>query len=175
VGDVPDPRGGIRHVISGRGNYLLTLQPELPPLVDGQDRTLDLELLRCLRTEVFDPIDLVVSFIMKSSLAMVAGPLDVKRGPAPGSSPTTCRSPTPTRWLGCTTCPRRGVAAWRYGCSGTRPRASTRKPPCSGPPTAPRPGLQQSQRVDRRRQVLPEDDGSSAAAGYGEEHFARLR
>lgn len=47
VGDVPDPRGGIRHVIPGRGNYLLAPQPELPPLVDGQDRTLHLELLRC--------------------------------------------------------------------------------------------------------------------------------
>jgi hypothetical protein len=82
VGDVPDPRGGIRHVIPGRGHYLLTPPPELPPLVDGQDRTLHLELFRCLRSEVFDRIDLIVSFIMKSGLAMIAGPLEdaVERG-----------------------------------------------------------------------------------------------
>jgi diadenosine tetraphosphate (Ap4A) HIT family hydrolase len=38
-GDVPDPRGGVRHVIPGKGNYL---QPATEPyaLVDGQDRLL---------------------------------------------------------------------------------------------------------------------------------------
>jgi diadenosine tetraphosphate (Ap4A) HIT family hydrolase len=28
AGDVPDPRGGIRHVIPGKGNYLILNQPE---------------------------------------------------------------------------------------------------------------------------------------------------
>ena len=38
-GDVPDPRGGVRHVIPGKGNYLLpTAEPFA--LVDGQDRLL---------------------------------------------------------------------------------------------------------------------------------------
>ena len=43
-GDVPDPRGGIRHVIPGKGNYL---QPATEPyaLVDGQDRLLRDDLL----------------------------------------------------------------------------------------------------------------------------------
>src|SRR6516225_2625448 len=37
--DVPDPRGGVRHVIPGKGNYLT---PATVPfeLVDGQDRLL---------------------------------------------------------------------------------------------------------------------------------------
>ena len=67
-----DPRGGIRNVMPGRGNYLLHPQPYLPPLVDGQERTLRLELLRCLRSEFFDRIDLVVSFIMKSGLEIIS-------------------------------------------------------------------------------------------------------
>ena len=77
-----DPRGGIRHVIPGRGNYLLPPAAGLPPLVDGQERTLRLELLRCLRSALFDRIDLVVSFIMKSGLAMIARPLEdaIERG-----------------------------------------------------------------------------------------------
>jgi superfamily II DNA or RNA helicase/diadenosine tetraphosphate (Ap4A) HIT family hydrolase len=82
VGDVSDPRGGIRHVIPGRGNYLLPPLPELPALVDGQERSLRLELLRCLRSDVFDRIDLVVSFIMKSGLAIITRPLEdaIERG-----------------------------------------------------------------------------------------------
>lgn len=82
AGDMADPRGGVRHVIPGRGNYLNTPQPDLPALVDGQERTLRFELLRCLRSEVFDRIDLVVSFIMKSGLNMVSDPLQdaIERG-----------------------------------------------------------------------------------------------
>ena len=82
AGDVSDPRGGIRHVIPGRANYLLPPLPDLPPLVDGQERSLRLELLRCLRSNVFDRIDLVVSFIMKSGLAIIARPLEdaIERG-----------------------------------------------------------------------------------------------
>ena len=75
AGDVADPRGGIRRVIPARGNYLLPPPLEMPPFVDGQERTLRLELVRCLRNPLFDRVDLVVSFIMKSGLAMVSSPL----------------------------------------------------------------------------------------------------
>ncbi len=82
AGDMPDPRGGIRHVIPDLGNYLIEPQPDLPPLVDGQERTLRLELLRCLHSDVYDRVDLVVSFIMKSGLAMITHALQdaIERG-----------------------------------------------------------------------------------------------
>jgi superfamily II DNA or RNA helicase/diadenosine tetraphosphate (Ap4A) HIT family hydrolase/HKD family nuclease len=72
--DVPDPRGGIRHVIPGRGNYLL---PAADPytLIDGQDRLLRDDLLRCLRDRRFARVDLLVSFVMKSGLSQVHGGL----------------------------------------------------------------------------------------------------
>ena len=92
AGDVADPRGGIRHVIPGKGNYLVAPPPgdhedpaantqpaaAVPPteLFDGiADRRLLLELIRCLRNDQLDRIDLVVSFIMKSGLAQLAGQL----------------------------------------------------------------------------------------------------
>ena len=73
-GDVLDPRGGVRHVIPGKGNYL---QPAAEPyaLVDGQDRLLRDDLLRCLRDPRFDRVDLLVSFVMKSGLEQVHGGL----------------------------------------------------------------------------------------------------
>ena len=73
-GDVPDPRGGVRHVIPGKGNYLL---PAAEPfaLVDGQDRLLRDDLLRYLRDPRFDRVDLLVSFVMKSGLEQVHGGL----------------------------------------------------------------------------------------------------
>ncbi len=79
LGDVADPRGGIRHVIPGRGNYLANPErPEArldtrlsPQLFDGEDRALELELVRCLRDSTYDHVDLVVSFIMRSGLALV--------------------------------------------------------------------------------------------------------
>ncbi len=74
-GDVPDPRGGIRHVIAGKGNYLeadLPVVPEGVELFDGiDDRFLKLELLRSLINESFDRIDLLVSFIMRSGVSIV--------------------------------------------------------------------------------------------------------
>lgn len=48
----------------------------VPFLVDGQQRSLHLELRRALINATFDRIDLVVSFIMKSGLAMLAGRLE---------------------------------------------------------------------------------------------------
>ena len=72
--DVPDPRGGIRHVIPDKGNYL---RPPTEPfaLVDGQERLLRDDLLRCLRDPRFDRVDLLVSFVMKSGLEQVYGGL----------------------------------------------------------------------------------------------------
>jgi hypothetical protein len=32
TGDMPDPRGGVRHVIPGKGNYLITRDALLPHL-----------------------------------------------------------------------------------------------------------------------------------------------
>jgi len=73
-GDTSDPRGGIRHVIPGKGNYLL---PGTGPfgLIDGQARQLREDLLRCLRDPRFDRADLLVSFVMKSGLALIHGGL----------------------------------------------------------------------------------------------------
>jgi len=73
-GDVPDPRGGVRHAIPGKGNYL---QPATEPyaLVDGQDRLLRDDLLRCLRDPRFGRVDLLVSFVMKSGLEQIHGGL----------------------------------------------------------------------------------------------------
>jgi superfamily II DNA or RNA helicase/diadenosine tetraphosphate (Ap4A) HIT family hydrolase/HKD family nuclease len=73
-GDVPDPRGGVRGVIPGMGNYLLPIA-EPYALIDGQDRLLRDDLLRCLRDRRFDRVDLLVSFVMKSGLEMVHGGL----------------------------------------------------------------------------------------------------
>ncbi len=74
-GDVPDPRGGIRHAVEGKGNYLApgaAASGEDVELFDGiDDRYLKLELIRSLRNEVYDRIDLVVSFIMRSGVSVL--------------------------------------------------------------------------------------------------------
>lgn len=81
-GDVPDPRGGIRHVIPERGNYLgptvatADSHDTGAELLAGPNRRLLLELLRCLRNEAYDRIDLVVSFIMKSGVALLEDRLE---------------------------------------------------------------------------------------------------
>src|SRR6516164_894198 len=73
-GDVADPRGGVRHVIPGKGNYLL---PAVEPyaLIDGQNRLLRDDLLRCLRDRRFARVNLLVSFVMKSGLEQIHGGL----------------------------------------------------------------------------------------------------
>jgi len=77
AGDVTDPRGGIRHVIPGRGNYLEKYQDgqiqqgRLKFLDGGTEGRMRAELTRCLRSPAFDRIDLVVSFIMLSGLDIV--------------------------------------------------------------------------------------------------------
>jgi superfamily II DNA or RNA helicase/diadenosine tetraphosphate (Ap4A) HIT family hydrolase/HKD family nuclease len=80
-GDVPDPRGGIRHIIPGRGNYLppapaSTETTGLLRLFDGLDGSFKLELLRCLWNPAYDRADLVVSFVMRSGLALIDEPLE---------------------------------------------------------------------------------------------------
>ncbi len=73
AGDMADPRGGVRHVIPERGNYLSPGTGS--SLIDGQDRLLRSDLLRCLRDPRFDRVDLLVSFVMKSGLEMLRGGL----------------------------------------------------------------------------------------------------
>ena len=46
-----------------------------PFLVDGQERLLRDDLLRCLRDRRFDQVDLLVSFVMKSGLDLIRGGL----------------------------------------------------------------------------------------------------
>ena len=143
AGDVPDPRGGVRHVIPSRGNYLLPPQPDLPPLVDGQELTLSTELLRSLRSELFDRIDLVVSFIMKSGLAMIARSLEdaIERGARTRVLTTDYLEITDAdalaRLLDLAT---RSASVSRCGCSATPRRAFIRRPTCSGPRTGRRLG-----------------------------------
>lgn len=93
IGDVTDPRGGVRHVIPAKGNYLTPpnaptpaaleqivrgVLPAVPSLdstaavlVDGQVRMLEPELIRHLQDERFDHVDIVVSFIRMSGLTLV--------------------------------------------------------------------------------------------------------
>jgi hypothetical protein len=73
-----DPRGGVRHVIPGMGNYLA------PAIESGTGATLvtpsegrmNLELIRCLIRDDLDRIDLLVSFVMRSGVNLIARHLD---------------------------------------------------------------------------------------------------
>lgn len=84
LGDVADPRGGIRNVIPAHGNYLANppaipdergLTFTTPVLVDGQVRLLLPELVQRLRNIEYDHVDMVVSFIKMSGLNLLSGPL----------------------------------------------------------------------------------------------------
>lgn len=78
-GDVPDPRGGVRHVIPEQGNYLDPAAPRArsaPTLITQFDGHLRVELLRCLIREDLDRIDLLVSFVMRSGIDIIKGRLD---------------------------------------------------------------------------------------------------
>ncbi len=80
-GDMPDPRGGIRHAIAGKGNYLASTPL---PSSDDQGRQLvtplsgrmHRELRRCLEATEFDRVDLLVSFVMRSGVNLIAARID---------------------------------------------------------------------------------------------------
>ena len=68
-GDVPDPRGGIRHVIPSRGNYLVR---PASALLDGPSRPLGPSLSDAFEDVRIDRIDIAVSFVMQSGLDRLA-------------------------------------------------------------------------------------------------------
>lgn len=76
TGDVADPRGGVRFVIPGKGNYLKPFVSPSTKLVDAQNGNhLSNEILAALENHSFDQVDILVSFIMKSGLAIIHGHL----------------------------------------------------------------------------------------------------
>lgn len=85
AGDMADPRGGVRHVIPSKGNYLARpnlLKPEvgLPndtevELLDDRDERLLVGLRMNLRDPSFDRVDFAVAFIRRSGLNLIEEPL----------------------------------------------------------------------------------------------------
>jgi len=65
--DMSDPRGGVRHVIPEKGNYLAP-NAVAPKLTTPKDSRFFNELVRYLRDETLDRIDLLISFVMKSGV-----------------------------------------------------------------------------------------------------------
>jgi superfamily II DNA or RNA helicase/diadenosine tetraphosphate (Ap4A) HIT family hydrolase len=65
--DMSDPRGGVRHVIPEKGNYLAP-NAIAPKLTTPKDRRLFNELVKCLADESLDRVDLLISFVMKSGV-----------------------------------------------------------------------------------------------------------
>lgn len=81
AGDMADPRGGVRHVIPSKGNYfalptnaILTAESSLITPMGGRLR---LELVRSMIREDLDHIDLVVSFIKRSGVDLLAHTVDL--------------------------------------------------------------------------------------------------
>ncbi|RMD82552.1 MAG: HIT domain-containing protein, partial [Candidatus Dadabacteria bacterium] len=88
-GDTPNPRGGVRHVIPGRGDYKVgsvsetaalyasatapALCPALSPLVTGEQES----MLERLRAELGDAegLDAAVAFVAASGIELLAEPL----------------------------------------------------------------------------------------------------
>lgn len=68
--DMPDPRGGVRHAIPEKGNYLAP-NAIAPKLTTPKDRRLVNELVKCLTDENLDRIDLLVSFVMNSGVDLL--------------------------------------------------------------------------------------------------------
>lgn len=80
VGDVSDPRGGIRHVMPGKGNYLAP-GAQVPSvatveLVTPLSGRMYGDLRRCLDTAAYDRVDLLISFVMRSGLDLIASRID---------------------------------------------------------------------------------------------------
>jgi superfamily II DNA or RNA helicase/diadenosine tetraphosphate (Ap4A) HIT family hydrolase/HKD family nuclease len=79
AGDMDDPRGGVRHVIPSRGNYLvpdISTPTLITPLGDPARGHLRLELARAFGREDLDRIDLVVSFVKRSGISLFARHID---------------------------------------------------------------------------------------------------
>jgi superfamily II DNA or RNA helicase/diadenosine tetraphosphate (Ap4A) HIT family hydrolase len=70
AGDVPDPAGGVRHVLPG-GNYLAGAV-----LVDNRRQTVAEVIRHCLSDLRFDSADLMVSFVMRSGLQLIGADLE---------------------------------------------------------------------------------------------------
>jgi superfamily II DNA or RNA helicase/diadenosine tetraphosphate (Ap4A) HIT family hydrolase/HKD family nuclease len=77
-GDVPDPRGGIRHVMPGKGNYLASADasPTATELVTPLSGRMYRDLRRCLDTVDYDRVDLLISFVMRSGVNLIAARID---------------------------------------------------------------------------------------------------
>ncbi|MBU6330635.1 MAG: DEAD/DEAH box helicase family protein, partial [Acidobacteria bacterium] len=76
-GDMPDPRGGVRHVIPERGNYLAPRVPEVRAgLHSTQDDRFYRELSRLLQDHSFDHFNLIISFVMYSGVQEIASHID---------------------------------------------------------------------------------------------------
>ncbi len=73
-GDMDDPRGGVRHVIPERGNYLAPWNPA--PLITPVEGRMRRALVQALLTPQFDRIDLMVSFVQRSGLDLLGAHLD---------------------------------------------------------------------------------------------------
>lgn len=67
-GDMDDPRGGVRHVIPSRGNYLR----EVPPLATGGERDPFAKHILPL-FETATEVAIVAAFVQESGLARIAG------------------------------------------------------------------------------------------------------
>jgi len=89
TGDVDDPAGGIRGAIPSQQRWPGApvqdpgAEPSRGPepvrplaLVAGPDQVLHPELVRCLGDPVFDRVDLVVSFVLRSGLDLIGGGID---------------------------------------------------------------------------------------------------
>ena len=92
--DMDDPRGGVRHVIPHLGNYLRRTDPQAPGpaaisaasatpspsppprLVTPSEGQMRVELVRSLARTDFDRIDLLVSFLMRSGVDLLAAHVD---------------------------------------------------------------------------------------------------
>jgi hypothetical protein len=70
AGDVEDPRGGVRHAIPGRGNYLSGTGAIV---VDNRSRTVADVVEECLSDLRFNRADLLVKFVMLSGVRMMIG------------------------------------------------------------------------------------------------------
>lgn len=76
-GDMTDPRGGVRHVIPERGNYLVPATRQgSPTLVTPQNGQMRKALVESLSKPDLDRVDLLVSFVQRSGLDLMGVHLD---------------------------------------------------------------------------------------------------